>query len=60
MLKISDFFFHSFGTGCFWQIGYVLVALSSSSLMLDISGFEEIGSKLKTSSFVDGREFHLE
>jgi hypothetical protein len=32
---------------------YVLVAFSGSSLKLEISGFEEIRKKLKTSFFVD-------
>jgi len=50
MLKPTDFFI-LLERGASGR--YVLAAFSDSYLKLDISEFEEIRSKLKTSSFVD-------
>jgi hypothetical protein len=58
MFKPSDFF-HSFGTGVLLADD-VLVGFTGSFLKLDISGFEEIRSKLITSSFVDNRDVPLD
>jgi hypothetical protein len=58
LLESSDFFgreniFNASGK-------YVLVDFVGSFLKLDISGFEETRSKLKTSSFAGDRDVFLE